>query len=135
MTDKELYIGNMKVMWGTNVKVSPETNITSTATFDGVVTDGTDKIPYSVSMDRLRYGTQTNYMSLHQKLDKMLTVPDTIKVVETVRTTTEAYKIIDYIYNCFVDDDSYEINADERTVENLSFKGSSKTRKYEKLKV
>ena len=121
-------------MWGTNVKVSPETNITSTATFDGVLTDGTDKIPYSITMDRLRYGTQTEYMALHQKLDSMLNTPETIKIVETVRTSTEVFKVIDYVYNCLVDGDEYEIKADERTVENLSFKGSSKTRKYEKIK-
>ena len=135
MADKEVYIGSMKVMWGTNVKVSPETNISSTPTFDGVLTDGTDKIPYKITMDRLRYGTQTDYMALHQKLDSMLTNPETVKVVETVRTQTEAFKIIDYIYNCYVDDDSYEIKADERTVENLGFKGSSRTRKYEKVKL
>lgn len=134
MADKEFYIGSMKVMWGTNVKVSPETNITSTATFDGVLTDGTDKIPYSITMDRLRYGTQTEYMALHQKLDSMLNTPETIKIVETVRTSTEVFKVIDYVYNCLVDGDEYEIKADERTVENLSFKGSSKTRKYEKIK-
>ena len=134
MADKELYIGNLKVMWGTNVKLSPETNITSTATFDDVVTDGTDKIPYSISMDRLRYGSQSDYMALHQKLDSMLTTPETVKIVETVRTPTETFKVIDYVYNCFVDTNDYEIKADERTVENLAFKGSSKTRKYEKLK-
>ncbi|WP_295591217.1 hypothetical protein [uncultured Methanobrevibacter sp.] len=134
MADKEVYIGNLKVMWGTNVKVSPETNITSTATFDGVLTDGTDKIPYSISVDRLRYGTQNEYMTLHEKLDAMLTTPETIKIVETVRTSTEAFKVIDYVYNCLVDNDEYEIKADERTVEGLSFKGSSKKRKYQTLK-
>jgi len=134
MADKEVYIGNLKVMWGTNVKVSPETNITSTATFDDVVTDGTDKIPYSISMDRLRYGTQSDYMALHQKLDSMLTTPETVKIVETVRTPTEVFKVVDYVYNCFVDTDDYEIKADERTVENLGFKGSSKKRKYSALK-
>ena len=116
MADKEVYIG------------------TSTATFDGVLTDGTDKIPYSISVDRLRYGTQNQYMTLHQKLDAMLTTPETIKIVEIVRTSTEVFKVIDYVYNCLVDNNEYEIKADERTVENISFKGSSKTRKYEKLK-
>ena len=133
MADKQVYIGNLKVMYGTGVKVSPETNIKTTPTFDGVLTDGTDNIPYSVTMDRLRYGTLTSTIELDEKLDKMLTVPDTVKVEEIVRTSTESYKIVDYIYNCLVDDDSYEIKPDERTVENLGFKGSSKKRKYVKI--
>ncbi|MBR0369698.1 MAG: hypothetical protein IJH63_03100 [Methanobrevibacter sp.] len=133
MPDKQVYIGNLKVMFGTNVKVSPETNINTTPTFDGVLTDGTDNIPWSISMDRLRYGSQTNYIELHEKLDNMLTVPETIKIEEIVHTSTESYKIIDYVYNCLVDDNAYEIKADERTVENLAFKGSSKKRKYVKI--
>lgn len=133
MADKEVYIGNLKIMYGTNVKVSSETNISTTATFDGVLTDGTDKIPYSISMDRLRYGSQTSYMELYQKLDEMLNVSDTVKIEETVHTPTESFKIVDYIYNCLVDGNDYEINADERTVENLSFKGSPKKRKYVKI--
>lgn len=133
MSDKEVYIGKLRVMWGTNVEVEPETNVNTTPTFDGVITDGTDIIPHSITMDSLRYGGLTHFIQVDEKLQDMLKNPDTVTIVDTVRTPEGNFQVIDYVYDCLVEDNKYEIKPDERTVTSLGFKGGDRKRKYKQL--
>ena len=43
MSNKEVYINGVKVLYGTSIKASPETSLATTTTFDGPVNSGTDK--------------------------------------------------------------------------------------------
>ena len=51
MADKEIIIGGKTVMYATSVKASPETNSSSTNTFDGAITQGMDKVAWNVELE------------------------------------------------------------------------------------
>lgn len=140
MADKEVIIGTdeagmFNVMWGTGVKGSPDTSVTSTPTFSGTIVDGTDKIPYTLEIDRLRYDKASTHMALSRKLDDMLVNPDDITVIDTVRPKGEKpYQVIDHYFGCIVDGgNGYEIKVDDKTAESLKFKCEGKEREYKYL--
>ena len=122
--EKKIYIRDIHVGYATTVNVSPETSTEQTPTFDGVITDGTDIIPWTVSIDKIRYGKISEYIELEKLLHGMFTKPENIKVVEESNTVDGSLRVTDIIYNCILETKDYEINTDSRTVENLSFKGT-----------
>ena len=48
MPDKEVIIAGKRMMYGTNIKCSPETNNSTTITFDGNIVQGTKNVAYSI---------------------------------------------------------------------------------------
>ena len=55
MADKMIIIDGKTVMYGTSIKASPETNVSTTQTFDGAITQGMDKVAWSVELSKVRY--------------------------------------------------------------------------------
>ena len=60
MAIKEVLIDGKKMFYGTSIKASPETSNTSTPTFDGVVMQGTDNIPWTIELEKMRYESSIN---------------------------------------------------------------------------
>ena len=119
MSNKEVYINGVKVLYGTSIKASPETSLATTTTFDGPVNSGTDKIPYTIEISKLRYEGLQEHKEMDKILNSMLVNPATVTVKETVITATET-------------GNDYEIKPDDHTVENLKIKCESKSeREYE----
>lgn len=139
MADKEVIIGTgnemINMLWGTGVKGNPETSVSSTNTFSGAIVDGTENVPYTLEINRLRYDNMDDHMRLSMKLDKMLQVSDTITVIDTVRPKGAVpYQIIDHYYGCIVDGgNSYEMKVDDKTAEGLKFKCESREREWKTL--
>ena len=132
MPDKEVIIAGKRVMYGTGIKASPETNNSTTSTFDGNIVQGTKDVSYSIEIDRVRYDSQTTHRALSEKVDDMMENPDIITIRETVRPSGEApYVIVDNFFDCITDSNDYDIKTDDHTVENLKFKASRRERKYE----
>lgn len=125
-TRKEVYIDGVKVMYGTSIKASPETNLSTTATFDGTINQGSEDIPWSIEVSKLRYGGLQEHKQMNQILNEMLTVPKQITICEKVITKTETFTITDHFHGCLVDGNDYELKPDDHTVENLKFKAESK---------
>ena len=121
---KYVYINNVAVGYCTSAKVSPETNTTETKTFDGVITDGTAEVSWTVEFEKIRYGGISSYINIEKLLHKMFTTPYPVKIVENVQTKEGELKIEQIIYNCIIDNKEYSIDAEDRTVESVSFKGS-----------
>ena len=132
MANKEVIIAGKKMMYGTGVKASPETNNSTTNTFDGPIVQGMKDVPYSIEIDRVRYDSSTTHKELSEKVEDMMENPDMITIRERISPDGEdPYTIVDNYFGCLTDGNDYEIKTDDHTVENLKFKASRRERKYE----
>ena len=132
MANKEVIIAGKKMMYGTGAKASPETNTTTTPTFDGVINEGLKDVPWTIECSKLRYENMATHRELSEILDSMLYNPQMVTIRETVITPEEEYTIVDNFFDCLVDGgNDYEVKVEEKTVENLKFKASRRERKYE----
>lgn len=135
MADKEVLIGGKKMMWGTGVKASPEISESSTQTFDGAVVQGMGDVPYTIEISKLRYDGMSTHRALSEKVEKMMEVPDIVTVREVVRPKGEKpYEVVHNYHDCITTGADYEIKPDDNTVENLKFKASKRTTKYNNVK-
>lgn len=128
MADKEIYINDIRVGYGTNAKVEPELDTDETPTFDGPVIDGTIEPSHTVEIEKLRYGTMDEYIAIEKLLVNMYTVGYPVKIVERVKMKDGTMKITDIVYDCKLDGNDYELDPEERTVDSLSFKGGKRRR-------
>lgn len=124
--EKEVYINDVHVGYGTNAKVTPNYETDETPTFDGPVIDGTDEPSHEVTIDKLRYGTIDEYVQLETLLMNMQSVGYPIKIIERVQMKDGLMVREDIVYDCKLDNNEFELKADERTAEGLSFKGGKK---------
>ena len=131
MADKEIIIGGKTVMYATNVKASPETNSTTTNTFDGAITQGMDNVAWSIELSKVRFEDVSTHQGLSELLDSMLSKPQMVTVRETVHSKKEDYVIKDNFFNCLLDGNDYELKADDLTSESIKFKASKREREYE----
>ena len=131
MANKEIIIDGKKMMYGTSGKASPETNTSSTSTFDGVINEGLDEVPWSLEFSKLRYESLATHKEMSETLDRMISVPAMVTIRETIHTPEEVYTVVDNFFNCLVDGNDYEVKPEEKTVENLKFKAARRERKYE----
>lgn len=121
--DKTVTINGVDMMYGTGVKGSRETNVSTTTTFSGVITNGTKQTAHSIEIDRVSYDGLTDFVTLSDTLDAMLDVPGIVTIKEIKRPAGEKPFYVKRTYfDCLVDGDDYEIKAEEHTVHNLKFK-------------
>ncbi len=130
-SDKQIIIGGKTVMYGTSIKASPETSVSTTQTFDGAITQGIDNVAWSIEVSKVRYDDSVTYQELHKVLDEMLVNPKMITIRETVHAEEETFTIVDNFSGCLIESNDYEIKPDDHTAESLKFKASSRERKYE----
>lgn len=131
MSDKEIIIGTDEdlytIMYGTSIKESPETNNSTTNTFDGAIIQGSDKIAYNLEISKLRYEGVDMHMEISMKLEDMLTKKDDITIIDTIRPAGETpYQVIKRYHNCLVTDNNYEMKPEDHTVENLKFRAENR---------
>ena len=131
MATKEVIIDGKKMMYGTSAKASPETNTSTTSTFDGVINEGLDEVPWNIECSKLRYENMATHKELSETLDTMISVPKMVTIRETIRTPEEEYTIVDNYFDCLVNGNDYEVKPEDKTVENLKFKSARRERKYE----
>ena len=131
MANKEIIIDGKKMMYGTSGKASPETNTSSTSTFDGVINEGLDEVPWSLEFSKLRYESLATHKEMSETLDRMISIPAMVTIRETIHTPEEVYTVVDNFFKCLVDGNDYEVKHEEKTVENLKFKAARRERKYE----
>lgn len=131
MANKEVIIDGKKMLYGTSAKASPETNTSTTSTFDGVINEGLDEVPWTLEFSKLRYEGLASHREMSETLDKMISVPKMITIRETVHSVDETYTVVDNYFNCLVNGNDYEVKPEDKTVENLKFKAARRERKYE----
>ena len=131
MANKEVIIDGKKMMYGTSAKASPETNTSTTSTFDGVINEGLDEVAWTLEFSKLRYEGLASHKELSETLETMISVPKMITIRETVHSVDETYTVVDNYFNCLVNGNDYEVKPEDKTVENLKFKAARRERKYE----
>ena len=127
MATKWVYIGGTKIGYANKAEVSPDiTDAEETKTFDGNIVDVPENIAWTVSVDKVRYGkTILSYAELELLLLSMFKTKKTVRIVEETKLADgSTLRVDNRVYNCVITDKKYTIDADSRTVENLSFKGS-----------
>ena len=131
MPNKEVIIDGKRMLYGTSAKASPETNTSTTPTFDGAVNEGLNEVPWNIECSKLRYEGLASHRELSETLDEMISVAKMITIRETVVSVDETYTVVDNFFNCLVNGNDYEIKPEDKTVENLKFKAERRERKYE----
>ena len=130
-SDKKIIIDGHTVAYATGVKANPETNVSTTQTFDGAITQGMDKVAWSIELSKVRFEKSAKHKELNEILDNMFANPKMVTVIETVHAEDETYTIRDDYSGCIIDGNDYEIKPDDNTSESIKFKASSRERKYE----
>ena len=128
---KQVWINGERMLYGTSAKASPETNVSTTQTFDGAINQGMADIPWSVELSKMRYDDLTTHRKLSKTLEQMLEVPAMVTIRETIQTADETYTVVDNFHNCILDRNDYELKPDDNTAENINFKASKRVRQYE----
>ena len=136
--DKQVIIGSgnsqLQMLYGTGVKESPETSESTTNTFTGAVVQGASEVAYTLEIEKLRYEGMDRHMQISQKIEEMMSVPDNITVVDTIRPKGERpYMVIKRYFGCITTGNDYEIKPDEHTVESLKFKSSRRKSEWKYL--
>lgn len=137
--EKRVIIGNkntgiISMMWGTGVKGSPNIENSDTPTFSGTIVQGTENVSWGLEIDRLRYDDMETHMALDAKLISMMSNPEDITVVDTVKPKGKpAYEVTDLYVGCIVDGNDYEMSTEDLTTESLKFKASKRKRSWKKL--
>ena len=131
MANKEVIIDGKKMMYGTSAKASPETNTSTTPTFDGVINEGLDQVAWNLEFSKLRYEGLASHREMSETKKKMISVPAMVTIRETVNTPDESYTVVDNYFSCLVNGNDYELKPEDKTVENIKIKASRRERKYE----
>lgn len=123
MADKELWINGVRMLHGTSIKASKNTSTSTTTTFDEVITNGTNKIGYTIDCGRVSYENRTDYETLRNTIEEMHDVPGEVTIREIHRPPApeKPFTVVENYHNCIVDGGDYEIKPDELTAENLKF--------------
>jgi len=124
---KQITIGGKKLGYANKADVSPDiTDAEETKTFDGSIIDTPESIAWKVDIDKIRYDTTSNsYATMETLLLSMFKTPQTITIHEDTKGADGKDIIVETnIYGCLLTDKKYSIDAESRTAENLSFKGS-----------
>lgn len=131
MATKEVIINGRKMLYGTAAKATPESNATTTPTFDGVINEGLDEVAWNLEFSKLRYEGLASHKKMSETLEKMISKPAMVTIRETVHTPKEEYTIVDNYFDCLVNDYNYELKPEDKTVENIKIKAARRERKYE----
>lgn len=131
MANVEIIIAGSKMLHGTSVKETPELSSNSTPTFDGVITQGLDEVPYTIEMSKISYENASTTMDLEKLLEEMYSNPKMVTIRELVKPKGErAFWRIRNYHECVVSGNDYEVKPDDLTVHNLKFSASKRTRGY-----
>jgi hypothetical protein len=122
MADKEVIINGKTVVHGQGVKESLETNTSTTACFDEVVTQGSPTVSYTLDIDRLVFETREQYEALRAELNKMLNIPGMITTREVIRFKNDSpFVIVKNFTGAILDGKDYEMKPEEHSAQNLKF--------------
>ena len=65
--DKKVIIDSHTVAYATSVKANPETNVSTTQTFDGAITQGMDKVAWSIELSKVRFEGSEKHKDLRHR--------------------------------------------------------------------
>ena len=131
MADKEVLIAvgdlSVNMKHGQGVKESFDTETSTTVCFDEVITEGAEKISYTLEVERIIFETRKDYEDLRDILNLMLHTPGDVQIRETVKYKgEEPFTIVKNFGGAILDGNEYEMKPEEKTAHKLKFTCSSK---------
>jgi len=124
---KKITIGATTLGYANKADVSFDiTDAEETKTFDGSIIDNPESIACKIDIDKIRYGkTSNSYAEVEKLLFSMFKTPQTVTVSEDTQAADGSTILVEStVFSCLLTDKKYTIDAESRTVENVSFKGS-----------
>lgn len=120
MADRLVIIDGATVGRCTNVKITDNINMSTTDTFDGVVSNGQAKTSYEVEIQKLVAPNVESYLELRNIIQDMKTNKKEVTIKETVRGNDDTTYTISQIYlRCLTSDYSKELDVGSLTTETL----------------
>ena len=109
MADKTIIINGVTFGRGTGVSIDDNAEVNTENTFDGPVSFGNDKTPYTISIDKLIAPDVESYLAGRQVL----------KIVREKGGT--AYTVKEIFLGCLVSKYSKDLSVDSLTTESIEF--------------
>ena len=123
---KQILIDGMHVGYATSAEVKAEYETSDpTPTFDGNVPGESTDTTYTVSIEKLRYGTSAEYTALTSLLMAMEKTPKTITIIERKKFIDGNMRVTQNISKCTITNNNPKMSTDSYTVESLEFKGTA----------
>ena len=120
MADKTIIINGVPFGRGTGVDVDDNAEVNTENTFDGPVSNGTEKTPYTISIDKLIAPDMETYIEMRQVLKDMKVNKGEVTLKETVRDKGgTAYTIKEIYLRCLVSKYNKTWNVDSLTTESI----------------
>lgn len=136
MADREVRIAvgdkSINLRHGQGVKESVETSTSTTVCFDEVITEGAEKVSYTLEIDRIIFETKEDYLLLTDILTDIQHIPGDVQTRETIHYKGEApFTIVKTFGGAILDGNEFEMKPEEKTAHNMSFVCSSKVETIE----
>lgn len=120
MADKTIIINGIPFGRGTGVDVDDNSEVNTENTFDGPVSNGTEKTPYTISIDKLIAPDMETYIAGRQVLKDMKVNKGEVTLKEIVRDKGgTAYTIKEIYLRCLVSKFKKTWNVDSLTTESI----------------
>ena len=120
MADKTIIINGVTFGRGTGVDIDDNSEVNTENTFDGPVSNGIDKTPYTISIDKLIAPDVESYLAGRQVLKDMKTNKGEVTIKEVVREKGGTTFTIKEIYlGCLVSKFSKALKVDSLTTESI----------------
>lgn len=136
MADKEVLIAvkrpdgtdlSVNMKHGQGVKESVETETSTTVCFDEVITEGAEKVSYTLEIERIIFETRKDYEDLRDILALMQHTPGDVQTRETIKYKNEApFTIVKTFNGAILDGNEFEMKPEEKTAHSIKFICSSK---------
>lgn len=136
MADKEVLIAvkrqdgtdlSVNMKHGQGVKESVETETSTTVCFDEVITEGAEKVSYTLEIERIIFETRKDYEDLRDILALMQHIPGDVQTRETIKYKNEApFTIVKNFGGAILDGNEFEMKPEEKTAHSIKFVCSSK---------
>ena len=120
MADKIIIINGVPFGRGTGVDVDDNSEVKTEKTFDGPVSNGMEKTPYTISINKLIAPDMETYIAVRQVLKDMKVNKGEVTLKETVREKGgTAYTIKEIYLRCLVSKFKKTWNVDSLTTESI----------------
>ena len=122
MADKTIIINGVTFGRGTGVSIDDNAEVNTENTFDGPVSFGNDKTPYTISIDKLIAPDVESYLAGRQVLKDMKVNKGEVTIKEIVREKGgTAYTVKEIFLGCLVSKYSKDLSVDSLTTESIEF--------------
>lgn len=122
MADKTIIINGVTFGRGTGVEIDENPEVSTEKTFDGPVSSGVEKTPYTISIDKLIAPDLETYLACRNAIKDMEVNKGEVTIKEVVREKGgTTYTIKEIFLGCLVSSYSKTLSVEKLTTEKIKF--------------